>query len=394
MKKIGIMGGTFNPIHLGHIELGKCAYEQYNLDKVIYMPAFSPGHRIGENISSFEHRANMVKLAIKDYPYFEFSDLEYQRGGYTYTVDTLRILQEIYRDAEIYFIIGADSLFNFHTWKEPENIVKMAHLLVSTRDDVDYDELTDKIEELSDTYNASIMPLRSINMPISSTMIRNAFAFNEEPDYIDENVRQYAHLHKLYSIDIRAIDEYLQEHLDKKRYEHSISVAFIAKALAKHYGANDFKAYLAGLVHDIAKCMPDDEKLKICHENGIEISKAELNFKELLHPKVGAYICREIFGINDKDFLNAIIYHTTGRANMSLLEKIIYIADYIEPSRKPLPNIERLRELAYEDIDKTVYQVSENIIKYLEANTDNIDEASYQTRDYYKQLFKETEELQ
>ncbi len=389
MRKIGIMGGTFNPIHLGHIELGKCAYEQYKLDKVIYMPAFSPGHRIGEDILPYQYREDMVKLAISDFPYFECSDLEFQRGGYTYTVDTLTTLKELYKDDEFYFIIGADSLYSFHTWRNPDKIMELATLLVATRDDVDMDELNVKIDELSHKYNGQIYPIITDSVPISSTKIRNALKFCEEPKFLDERVHLYICENGLYTVDVDMIKATLKADLTPHRYLHSLSVAQVARELALKYQENDFKAYLAGLLHDCAKSLSDNKKLEICQNNCIIPSQAELSFKDLLHSKVGVIVCREKYNISDADFLNAIYYHTTGHKEMSFLEKAIYVSDYIEPLRRELPNIEYIRKVAFENIDLAVYLITKNILTYLEESNAVIDELGYETLKYYEKLCKD-----
>lgn len=188
---------------------------------------------------------------------------------------------------------------------------------------------------------------------------------------------------------MKKIDKYLKKHLTKERYHHTLGVAYTATSLAMRYNPDtsnsDFvrKAELAGLLHDCAKCMENKKKIKVCNKNNIEYSSFEAENAYLLHGKVGAFIAQSKFGIDDKDILNAITWHTTGRPNMSLLEKIIYIADYIEPSRRPIPELDEIRKLAFEDIDMAMKKILSNTLKYLNQKNSPIDSMTQKTYDSY-----------
>ena len=154
-KKIGIMGGTFDPIHMGHLILGEKAYEQLELDKVLFMPCGNP------------------PLAIEDNPHFELSLIEMHEEGYTYTYRTLEQLNKANPDTEYYFIIGADSLFNFDTWMEPERICQEAVLVVATRDHTPLKELDQQMQLLSQKYNGNFIRLDTMNIDVSSELLRS-----------------------------------------------------------------------------------------------------------------------------------------------------------------------------------------------------------------------------
>lgn len=172
-KKIGIMGGTFNPIHNGHLVLAQTAYEQFDLDQILFMPTKNPYYKKLNQSATLENRTSMVKLAIEDNPAFVFSDLELLREGNTYTVETLRILTEENPNAEYYFIMGADSLYQFETWKEPEEILSLATILVAARDDVSTHAIEGQIEYLENKYDdANIKCLFTPNLEISSNNLR------------------------------------------------------------------------------------------------------------------------------------------------------------------------------------------------------------------------------
>lgn len=203
MKKIGIMGGTFDPIHNGHIMLGKQAYEEYGLDLVWYMPSRVPPHKKDHVITPAKDRLAMTKDAIAPYPYFELSDFEFRRTGEnTYTADTLRLLKDEYPDVEFYFIAGEDSIMDIEKWYHPEYILSNITFLVAVRE---YDEtdrsFDEQISYLSYKYHANIFKLHCSEMDIASLDIRNAFKSGHSEDVrsmIPEKVCKYIERHGLY----------------------------------------------------------------------------------------------------------------------------------------------------------------------------------------------------
>jgi predicted HD superfamily hydrolase involved in NAD metabolism len=190
---------------------------------------------------------------------------------------------------------------------------------------------------------------------------------------------------------MKKIKKYLKNHLTKERYHHTLGVAYTAVAMAMKYNpdtSNDEfikRAELAGLLHDCAKCIDNSKKLKICDKNNIPYSKFESENAYLLHGRIGAFIAMTKFNIDDQEILDAIEWHTTGRPDMSLLEKIIFIADYIEPGRKPVPELDEIRQLAFTDIDKTMEKILENTLNYLNEKGASIDKMTQFTYDSYIQ---------
>lgn len=184
--------------------------------------------------------------------------------------------------------------------------------------------------------------------------------------------------------------EHLENKLTKKRFEHSLGVEYVSGCLAMVHGADVNKALTAGLLHDCAKCLSADEKIARCKKHGLPISKVELANPELLHAKLGAFYAREKYEVDDEDILSAIEFHTTGRPAMSLLEKIVFVADYIEPNRKPLPEIEEIRREAFTDIDVSIVHILKNTLSYLDSgNCGDTDEMSIRTYNYYTSLNSE-----
>lgn len=183
--------------------------------------------------------------------------------------------------------------------------------------------------------------------------------------------------------EIRKITKALEKELDAKRFEHTIGVEYTATSLAMAHGASVKDAQLAGLLHDCAKAVPDDKKIALCEKYGIPIREVERANPGLLHAKLGSYFAEHTYGVDNPDVLGAIEWHTTGKPGMSLLEKIVFVADYIEPSRKQLINMEEIRHLAFKDIDKAVMQILEDTLLYLGQSGKAIDSLTEQTYRYY-----------
>lgn len=200
MSKVGIMGGTFNPIHLAHTEMAKVCLRQQDLDKILFMPSKNPPHKKDKSILPENERAVMVKLAVSEYDKFVFSDFELQRKGTTYTADTLRLLQEENPDDNYYFIMGADSLLYLDKWYRPQEILKRAVILAIGRDGSTPDELKEKRKELIKQYDkADIRFVHMRQMDISSSMIREGIAHGENMEkYLDKEVWNYINVNGLY----------------------------------------------------------------------------------------------------------------------------------------------------------------------------------------------------
>lgn len=186
--------------------------------------------------------------------------------------------------------------------------------------------------------------------------------------------------------DLKKIRKSMEKEQDAKRYEHTLGVAYTAAALAMCNDVDPVKAETAGLLHDCAKCFSDDKKISVCRKNNMEINSVESRNPYLLHAKAGYCIAKNKFDIEDQDILNAILNHTTGRPGMSILEKIIYIADYIEPSRKQAPNLSEVRKLAFQNLDQALLKILTDILSYLESGGGEIDPLTKETYDYYADL--------
>lgn len=193
--------------------------------------------------------------------------------------------------------------------------------------------------------------------------------------------------------DYKAIKKILSKQLDPKRYEHTIGVAYTAAALAMRYHADVEKAYLAGLLHDCAKCIDTDEKLALCKKYKVKLSEFEIENPFLIHAKLGSCLAEKKYEVSDPDVLSAIRYHTTGKADMSLLEKIVFSADYIEPGRKMIPGLEEIRETIFVDLDRAVCMILEGTMRHLKNKDQPIDQASIDAYEFYKKYQEDTDDL-
>lgn len=394
--KIGILGGTFDPIHNAHIEIAKAALEQFELDKVVLMPTPNPPHKDKNKITGNFHRANMIKLAIKDIDRVEFSDFELNKTDVTYTADTLCMLKELHPEEEYYFIVGSDSIVSFMSWYRPDVILKYATLLAVRRDDESSLLMDEKIREINEKFETSVGMINMKSMAVSSSYIR-VCERSLIKDMVPEVVYEYIIENDLYADDnvnvawsINKITEDLKIVLKPQRFEHTLGVANTAKEMAETFGVNPNKAYFAGMLHDCAKNLSDEQLLQICAENNIEISEYEAKSPYLLHGKVGAHIARTKYGISDEEILSAIVWHTTGKPNMTDLEKIVFSADYIEPGRHKQPNLDFLRELAQKDLDLLTFNILKDTVEYLKENkSDSIDDNTISAYEFYKKLMEE-----
>lgn len=183
--------------------------------------------------------------------------------------------------------------------------------------------------------------------------------------------------------DIKSIIKDLEKNLDSKRFGHTMGVAHTAACLAMRYDYDMNRAYLAGLLHDCAKCMTHEQRMNYCLTNEISVTEFEKENPALLHAKVGADMCKRKYGIEDEEVYNAVLYHTTGHPNMSLLDKFIYIADYMEPNRNEAPNLATVRKLAFVDIDEALYTILESSVEYLRQSDKVIDPMTLETYMYY-----------
>ena len=350
--KIGIYGGTFDPPHIGHISAARQAGKAIDADKVLLIPAGIPPHKeLHDSSASAEDRLQMVKLASRYIENAEVSDIELNRGGRSFTVDTLTELKKTYPEDELFLFIGTDMLMMFERWHRFEDIMKLCTLAVFSREDGGNAVITAEARRLMELYDCKIVIINNDEVEISSTEVRNTLAARSGNAYLTDEVYAYILRNGLYGA--KANLDWLRTKayglLKERRIPHVAGCEYEAVRLAEKWGADAEMAREAAILHDCTKYADYDAQLILCDKYGIMLDDDDRKSGNILHAYTGAGLAREEFGVCDEVY-NAIFYHTTGKADMTLLEKIIYLADYIEPTRN-FAGLDEVRFLAYSDID-------------------------------------------
>lgn len=315
--KIGIFGGTFNPPHNTHVNIARQAIEQLGLDRLLVVPCGDPPHKKCD--VDKRARLEMTKLAFGKFA--EVWRYEIDKQAKSYTVETLREVKRLYSDAELYLIIGGDSLRDFEKWYKPEEIVKLATLAVADRGKHDYVAFS-----TAERYCGADVVCLDVNPNVvSSTEIRLRYQFGyDNGDYVPKSVNEYIKNNGLYA-EYRDMALKVRQHLTPERYSHTFYVVKRGLELAKD-GEKD-KAFVACLLHDVAKYIKPCDYAKYGFMPDCDMPPS------VVHSFLGAQVARRDFGITDEEILNAIAYHTTGRPNMTRLEKLVYVADKTEETR-------------------------------------------------------------
>jgi len=349
IKRIAIMGGTFDPIHYGHLVAAESVRQEFGMHEIFFIPTGSPPHKNADNVTSPWHRYLMTALATASNPFFVPSNLEIAREGKSYTVDTVRaIREELGKQTQLFLIIGADALLEILTWKEPQTLLSMCEFIVVTRPGYDNRALLEHISMLETNYGGQIHFLEIPALDISSSDIRLSTSLGKSAKYLTpDNILEYIAKHELYTADgayientlLQDIADYLRANLSPDRFAHTMGVVQESVRLAQIYGEDIERACLAALLHDIAKQLPHSELLRFAADHEIYTDEVLLASPVLLHGDIGAVIAHDKFGVTDKDVLNAVRSHTLGRPNMSLLEKIIFVADVLDAGRNTDPDV-------------------------------------------------------
>lgn len=361
---LAVMGGTFDPIHNGHLAIAEAVLHQFKPQKVLFIPAGKPPHKPDKPVSNPGLRYRMITLAICTLPGIDASLMELERIGPSYTVDTIRDLRESCpSECKIYFIVGQDALENILTWKDAETLLTLCEFIAVPRPGYDKKTLKSLIGKLEKKYGAIIHILKCPMLDISSTYIRECFAKGKPVSALMPRVsEEFARINGLYGTVLPDLSDkhfiwaknLLQHRLSPKRYKHTLGVVIEAERLAKHYGADITKARWAGLLHDCVKEYSADKKRELCFEWGVEIDEIVASHIDLAHGLLGAKSATADYHVIDQEVLQAIRFHIMGHKDMTLLDKIIVLADFIEPFRDDYYPLREMRELAYVDINKAL----------------------------------------
>lgn len=336
MRKVGILGGTFNPVHVEHVSLALSAIEELNLDELIVMPTFISPHK-KTTPAPAEDRLNMLKIAFSGIDKVTVSDYEIKKEGKSFTYLTVEHFKE--EDIELYFICGGDMLTDFKTWRYPERILASATLAVFDRDEffTDYDK---EREYFKKNFGKEFVKLSYKGKDASSTKIRVYSSFGlSVVGLAPDGVGEYISKKGLYSGD--KYTEFIKTHLPEKRIKHTADVVICALKKTKELSLDAEKIAIAATLHDCAKYIDHTKVEGFTLPEGVPAP--------VVHAFLGAYICEKYLGVTDLEIIDAIRYHTSGKANMSTLAKLIFVADMVEEGRV-YEGVEELRK-AYEEKD-------------------------------------------
>ena len=325
--KIGIFGGAFNPPHTGHVYAAKKAIKNYKLDLLIVIPTgISPHKNLPINTPDPQIRFIMTENAFGDCENIEVSDIEINRPDISYTIDTVNAIKQKYPDNELYLLVGTDMYETLDTWKESDSLLKIVNPILLPRDDV----------------------------KISSSEIREMLPQRKGREFLSDSNYSFIIKNKLYNA--KPSWDWLREQayslLNPERTTHVAACEIAAVQLAERWGVDEEEAREAAILHDITKKLDFNENMCIIAKHGVTIGELDKGEEKLLHSITGAILAKHEFGVSDK-VADAITGHTTGKPAMTMLDKIIYIADYIESTRV-FPGIEDLRKVAFEDINKAM----------------------------------------
>ena len=371
MERIGIYGGTFNPPHIGHIRAAQQAAEFLQLDKLLLIPdRIAPHKQIPSGSPTPQQRLEMLQIAVANSPKLETSDIELQREGPSYSYITVEQLREAHPEAKLFLLMGTDMFLSFLSWKNPERILANVTLAVLYRGEKgEVSRIEEQMQKLT-AIGAEVVLVKNDVVNISSTQMRRLLAFRCAGQMLPEGVLDYIRENRLYdtrtdwkNLPMEELEKVVISLLNPNRVAHVLGCRDTAVQLARHWGANETDAARAGILHDITKAIDGPLQLTLCEAYGKILSDFSRKYPKTLHALTGSLVAERIFGENE-EVVSAICHHTTGKADMTLLQKIIYVADYMEPCRD-FPGVEKLRELAYTDMDAALKLGLEMTLEHL-----------------------------
>ena len=389
MERIGIYGGTFNPPHIGHIQAAKQAVKTLQLDKLLLIPdRVAPHKEIPDNSPSPWQRLDMLRIAAGQDPALEVSDIELNREGPSYTCETVAQLKECYPQAELVVLMGTDMFLSFPSWRCPQKILAGAALAVAYRGDRQERQEVARMQRQLESQGAKVYLLENQVTEISSTQLRRMLAFGCADSFLSPGVGDYIRQNGLYDtgadwhrLPMEQLGQVVRRLLKPNRVAHVLGCRDTAVELAQRWGADPVDAARAGLLHDITKALDGPLQLTLCQAYGKMLDDFSRKYPKTLHAFTGSLVARRIFGENDA-VVEAIACHTTGKADMNLLETILYVADYMEPNRD-FPGVERLRQAAFQDIQAALKLGLEMTLEHLKNQGSEVSPQSQEALDWF-----------
>ena len=390
-EQIGIFGGTFNPPHTGHIQGAQWAMERLKLSRVLMIPSRqNPAKHFSPDALTPEQRLQMLRLAAEEYPGLEVWDGEIRREGSSYTYQTLQELEAQYPGGEFTLILGSDIFRDFTKWRESRFLAEHARIAVLLRGAKGEKQALAQGQAALSQWGITAAVLENPLEEISSTQVRRLLAFGCGDAFLDPKVLQYIQKNRLYHVGedwkhlpMERLEPIVVSLLDPGRVNHVLGCRDTAVALAERWGADVTDAARAGILHDITKALDGPLQLTLCSAYGKILDDFSRKYPRTLHALTGSLVAERIFGENPQ-VVSAICSHTTGKADMNLLETIIYVADYMEPNRN-FPGVERLRELAFSDIYGALKLGLEMTLEHLKEQGSQVSPASAEALAYLNQ---------
>lgn len=372
--KTAIYGGAFNPVHNEHINVALAAKNELGLDRVIIVPTNVSPHKSGSLTLRAKDRLDICRAAFSNLEGFEVSDCEIKRGGISYSYVTCRRFKKLYPEDELYFIMGEDMLKSFASWREPEEILKCVTPAVCARGNTG--GIKEAIRAFSSRFRREVVLFSYVGGDVSSTRVRTLAALGEDvSQYVPEEVKNLIRMRSLYALpEVWGVRKLLTE----ERWRHTVRVACFAAKAAPRLKVFEYDAIVAAALHDCAKYLGENSpQLK-----GF-LPPADVP-APVMHQYAGAYVAEHTFGVTDKGILNAIRYHTSGRENMSPIEKLIFLADLLEEGRD-FDGAETLRALFESDIDKCLLTSLGSQLEYLKLQKKPIYPLTRRAYEYLKE---------
>ena len=389
--RVLVYGGSFDPPHVGHIRSVRTAAAALKPDRILLIPAAEPPHKkLSGTSPAPAERLAMAELAAAEIPGCQALDMELARTGPSYTSDTLRQLRRQYPEGEIIFLLGTDMLLTLDSWHEPETILSLASVAVFARETGRQTEIEEKAAFLRQKFGATVYVLAGEPVSVSSTQVRALLPERQGRELVPEAV--YAHIirKRLYGAkpDFDWLREKAYAFLKPGRVAHVQGTETEARKLAQRWGVDVADAAEAAVVHDITKKLTYEEQLCLCEKYGIILDDCQRESEKLLHSLTGGPFAAELFGIPEH-IVQAVRWHTTGRPAMTDLERVVYLADYIEPNRHGFSGLTELRQAAYEDLDAAMDLALRMSLAEVQGKGRRPHDDTVNAQKYYAQKLKE-----
>lgn len=357
--------------------MAKAAVRELSLDKIIIMPTAISPHKSGRLTVDFWRRFEMCRLAFASIPQAEVSNYELTRGGVSYTCLTSSYFRSLYPNDELYFLIGADMLGSFPTWKNPQEILHNLTLAACARENThDFAEYKRIVE---DEFSVKVKSISYVGQAVSSTCVRTLAALGEDfSEYVEPSVCQYIKQNGLY---LMAELVKAKNLMSEKRWLHTVGVAKICAENAQRADLSEEQAITMAALHDVAKYLDDSHPLLrgfVCPE-GVP--------PPVVHQYAGAYVAEHAFGVTDRVLLDAIACHTSGKPAMTKADTLLFLADVLEESRT-FEGVEELRALFKEDMQKCLSEQLGRQIEYLEKSGGEVYGLTYKAYEYIREKVK------